>query len=60
MKILKKGKLPEDKVYTAECLNCGTEFEFKRNEGRVVHDQRDGDAIVAVCPECDCEVWVAL
>jgi endogenous inhibitor of DNA gyrase (YacG/DUF329 family) len=52
MKILKKGKRPEDKVYHAECTNCNTEVEFKYSEAKHIFDQRDGDYLTVKCPVC--------
>jgi endogenous inhibitor of DNA gyrase (YacG/DUF329 family) len=52
MKILKRGKRPEDKVYRAECNNCGTEVEFKYTEAKHTFDQRDGDFLTVKCPVC--------
>jgi len=40
MKIIKKGKRPEDKVYRAECNNCSTEIEFKYSEAKHTFEQR--------------------
>lgn len=50
MKIIKEGRLPRAKVYRAECNNCGTIFEFKKEEAQYTSDQRDGDFLTIGCP----------
>lgn len=52
MKIIKKGVKMCDRLYKMECGDCGTVFEFKEKEGKVVYDQRDGDYIEIKCPVC--------
>lgn len=52
MEILKQGTKPEDSVHTGRCINCGTEVKFKRSEGKVTFDQRDGDYVTVACPTC--------
>lgn len=59
MKVLKKGALPETKVYQVECNHCGTVVEFQRGEARYSVDQRDGDALVVDCPTCQRQIWTA-
>lgn len=60
MKIITPGKLPQEKVYTTTCRNCGCRFEFTRDDARYVSDQRDGDALTVRCPQqgCNTEKWV--
>ena len=64
MKILKRGELPTKKVYRTTCHVCKTEFEFTRYEKGVrdVFDQRDGNAVVAICPlpNCGNDCWVTM
>lgn len=60
MRIIKQGRLTADEVYQGECNGCGTEVEFQRKEARYVNDQRDGDALVVVCPTCKNEIWTAV
>lgn len=52
MRIIKAGKLPEEKVYRRNCHYCGTLFEFKQNEGKITYSQREGDFITTECPFC--------
>lgn len=59
MRILETGVLPEHRVYRARCNHCQTLFEFGAKEARPVTDRRDGDAVVAPCPLCACDVWAA-
>lgn len=50
VEITKKGKLPSEKVYTASCRNCHTQFKFKQGEAEMVYDQRDGNYLKITCP----------
>ena len=59
MKIIKRGKKSEERVYRVTCDDCGTVFEFKRAEAEYVSDQRDGDALTVKCPLCKRKVWTA-
>lgn len=58
--IIVKGNRPEDRVYRNSCGHCGSLLQFKASDGRLVHDQRDGDALVIECPECKSDVWTAV
>lgn len=60
MKVLREGRLAEDDIYQGECFHCGAVVEFQRKEARYVSDQRDGDALVVVCPTCSNEIWTAV
>lgn len=60
MKIIKQGKLPEEKEYQAKCSNCKTEISFKRKEATYVPCQRDGDSLTIGCPLCKQTIWVAI
>ena len=60
MEIIKKGKNPSDNEYTGECLNCGTKVKFKRHEGKLHNDQRDGDCVEVICPLCKNSIYVNL
>jgi RNase P subunit RPR2 len=57
MKIIRECNPPEIK-YTFTCRKCKTTAIAHRNEGRNVHDPRDGNAIVFECPSCKNECWV--
>lgn len=59
MKIIKKGKLPSEKIAQSKCPHCGCIVEVMSGECRYVSDFRDGDAYVYECPTCKHEVWVA-
>jgi hypothetical protein len=53
MRIIKRGKLPEDKNYEVTCLHCKSIIEFNKKEGQVVFDPRDGNFITFICPVCN-------
>ncbi len=52
MRIIKEGIHPNEIVHQGTCTTCKTEVEFKRSEGEVVYDQRDGDYVKVACPIC--------
>jgi len=52
MRIIKEGKRPEDELYEFHCGNCGTIFEIKQSEGKIIYDQRDGNFLTYSCPVC--------
>lgn len=60
MRIIKQGSLPEDTIHTGTCNRCKTEVEFKRSEGRVVDDQRDGSFVHVSCPVCGNTIYSAI
>lgn len=60
MKIIKKGTPPSDKVYEGTCRSCKTVVEFKQSEGKVTHDQRDGNFVSVRCPVCNSLIHVSL
>jgi len=60
MQILERGTPPGDVTYVASCPSCRTKFTYKKHEGRIVADQRDGDALVLNCPTCPKEIWLTL
>ena len=48
MKIIKRGVLPEDKVFRGRCAHCGCEFEYIRSD--IADSQREGAWVE--CPCC--------
>lgn len=60
MKILKRGKLPDDRVLRGKCSYCKTEIEFMQKEGNVIHSQKDGDCVTIDCPVCSMRIVVSL
>jgi hypothetical protein len=56
MKVLRPGR-GRTKVQWA-CTGCDALIESTQDEGRGVSDQRDGDAVVFICPECGKENWI--
>jgi RNase P subunit RPR2 len=53
MRIIRRGVLPEEKIYRASCNHCKTEVEFTGAEGRLKYDQRDGNFYTVTCPVCN-------
>lgn len=60
MKVIKQGQIPGEIIHRATCNHCKTEVEFKRKEGRISYDQRDGDSIMVVCPLCRNDIYTDL
>ena len=52
MRIIKKGKISEEKEYELQCKNCSTVFAFFRKEVDFHYDQRDGNFVSVSCPLC--------
>jgi len=51
MKIIKRGELPQNKIYQAKCHRCKTIFEFEKHEARPFNDR--GEMVLAIdCPVC--------
>lgn len=60
MKVIKRGELPETKVYGGKCQRCSTEVEFVRGEAKYNSDQRDGDFLSIACPVCTGLIYAAV
>lgn len=58
MKIIKRGELPEEKVYQETCSRCKSELEFKAGELRSSPDPRDQGECYVMCPVCNSHLWV--
>lgn len=52
MKVIHEGKLPEEKVYEAECRYCHTVVEFGEKEANRQSDYRNGLYLMIKCPLC--------
>lgn len=55
MKIIKKGQLPEERVYVGECDNCHTVMEAKQSELRYNAWRNEG-CYFANCMLCNSSV----
>ena len=60
MKIIKNGKIPEEKSYQCSCNYCKTIFECQMKDGSLIADQRDGDSIKVDCPYCRRPVFISV
>lgn len=59
MKILKRGELPQDKVYTWECSKCYSIMEATRGEAlRTDMSPKNECYIIFKCPVCGNEEYV--
>lgn len=57
MRIIKKGKDPNTKLFRAICYSCDAVLEAERKELKIEYDQREsGEFGRAQCPCCKCEV----
>jgi len=52
VKIIKQGRLPQDRVWEATCYFCKTQVEAQESELEVHDDQRDGPWAGHPCPMC--------
>lgn len=52
MKMIFKGKVPEEEVYRTTCYHCRSVYEYKAKEVKRVNDQRDGDYFTFDCQLC--------
>lgn len=52
MRVIKEGQRPDAFVHHGTCYTCKTEVEFKRSEGEITYDRRDGDFVTVTCPVC--------
>jgi uncharacterized protein with PIN domain len=60
MKIIKQGKLPENRIHKTTCDKCGTVFEFEEKESQVRSFPRNESARIVKCPFCGKDVWMDL
>jgi hypothetical protein len=59
MRIIKKGKLPELRLYRATCKRCSTEFEFLGREAKKQYDERERESLLSIdCPVCNTNLFV--
>lgn len=54
MKIIKEGKLPEQKIYSGTCHYCNCEVEAEKWEWSFTYDQREGNFLQIDCPTIGC------
>ena len=59
MEIIARGKLPSEGEAEWTCRHCKSELRSKKSEGKLEHDQRDGDFVRCVCPVCQYENCIA-
>lgn len=54
MKIIRRGKLPQDRTARVTCRECNTTFEVTQGECTLVMPQRGGDDYYKIpCPVCN-------
>lgn len=51
VKLIKRGQIPEEKLYKATCGRCGSEFEFNGYDIQTPRDQRDTERYIQ-CTVC--------
>ncbi len=57
MKVIREGKLPEEKVYVGECGNCHCICEAVQRELKANDDGRNGTDYSADCPRCKHKIF---
>lgn len=60
VKIVKRGELPEKKIYSTLCRNCKTEFTFAREDAKQRTAEYNSTELVIDCPLCKQQCWVSL
>jgi hypothetical protein len=60
MEIIKKGCLPEERIYEATCSYCKTQIRFFQGEGIIINEQRDGSYICVQCPLCKKDIYKSI
>jgi len=61
MKVVEKGKKKKaDRTHQWSCRECCAVIESSVKEGNIVYDQRDGNTITFICPECGEKNWIGL
>lgn len=59
MLIIKHGKPPKEREYTATCRNCQAVFIAQESEG-IMHRDREKDSVEFKCPCCKYKVFVTV
>jgi len=54
IKIIKKGRLPEEKQYTGICNLCGCKFKFHESDSWGREADRDSIYVSIMCPTPNC------
>lgn len=52
MRVIRKGELPEKRIWKGSCSHCGQTYEAEQGELKITSDQRDGDFGEARCTLC--------
>lgn len=52
IEVIRRGHLPENDQFEAECCKCKSQLRFLRSDARHTSDQRDGDFVTVTCPVC--------
>jgi ribosomal protein S27E len=53
VEVITRRTPPNDRVYEVTCTTCKSDLRFKRQEGELLRDQRDGDFLEIKCPVCE-------
>ena len=59
MRIIKEGKLPEERSYNKECPICHTIFSFQQKEAVFIPDMHyDKTTLKIKCPYCNRDCYL--
>lgn len=58
IEIVKRGKLPEEKVLHGTCIHCKTEIRCKASDAKPSPDPRDRSECFVSCPVCYRLIWL--
>ncbi len=56
IEVTRRGHLPENDQFEAQCFKCKSEMRFLRSDARHASDQRCGDFVTIDCPVCGAPV----
>ena len=54
MKIIKRGVIPSERVWSGHCITCKSQVEAVESEiTHIIHDPREGSHACEKCPVCN-------
>lgn len=59
MKVISRGKIPEEQLYRTSCQNCKSILEFHKHETQVLTDRNDV-VYILVCPVCSKDIVLSV
>jgi len=57
MKIVKRGKAPDERIWKGSCNNSNSVIEAEQKELKITYTQKDGDFGTGNCPVCEHQIF---